>query len=153
MPFGRGFGFRGWSPPWPYVGRGRGGFPRRWAYGANWGASYANPYEYGAYPYSADPYSSNPYGGYPYGASPYEWGDPYGFPATPDVYGIDYPPYAQMSPGYPHTLNPWGSPYSPPQESPRMTGEGEEEWLKNQAELIRQGIDQIKSRISELEKE
>lgn len=30
MPFrfGRGFGFRGSSPPWPYVGRGRGGFPR-----------------------------------------------------------------------------------------------------------------------------
>ena len=22
--FGRGFGFRGWSPPWPFVGRGRG---------------------------------------------------------------------------------------------------------------------------------
>ncbi len=25
---GRGFGFRGSSPPWPYVGRGRGGLPR-----------------------------------------------------------------------------------------------------------------------------
>jgi len=25
---GMGFGFRGWSPPWPYVGRGRGGLPR-----------------------------------------------------------------------------------------------------------------------------
>lgn len=25
---GRGFGFRGSSPPWPYVGRGRGGQPR-----------------------------------------------------------------------------------------------------------------------------
>ncbi len=23
-----GYGFRGWSPPWPYVGRGRGGLPR-----------------------------------------------------------------------------------------------------------------------------
>lgn len=33
MPFGRGFGFRGWSPPWPYVGFGRGGLPRCWAYG------------------------------------------------------------------------------------------------------------------------
>ena len=22
--FGRGFGFRGWSPPWPFVGSGRG---------------------------------------------------------------------------------------------------------------------------------
>jgi len=25
---GSGFGFRGSSPPWPYVGRGRGGLPR-----------------------------------------------------------------------------------------------------------------------------
>lgn len=39
MPYGRGFGFRGWSPGWPYVGRGRGGLPRCWAYG---------PYPYGA---------------------------------------------------------------------------------------------------------
>jgi len=30
MPYGygAGFGFRGSSPPWPYVGRGRGGLPR-----------------------------------------------------------------------------------------------------------------------------
>jgi prefoldin subunit 5 len=34
-----------------------------------------------------------------------------------------------------------------------MTAEGETEWLKNQAESIRQEIDQIKNRISELEKE
>lgn len=26
--WGRGFGFRGSSPPWPYIGRGRGGLPR-----------------------------------------------------------------------------------------------------------------------------
>lgn len=38
MPYGRGFGFRGWSPGWPYVGLGRGGLPRCWAYG---------PYPYG----------------------------------------------------------------------------------------------------------
>jgi hypothetical protein len=31
--FGRGFGFRGYSPEWPYVGRGRGGLPRCLAYG------------------------------------------------------------------------------------------------------------------------
>lgn len=30
--FGRGFGFRGWSPPWPYIGLGRGGLPRCWYY-------------------------------------------------------------------------------------------------------------------------
>jgi NAD-dependent dihydropyrimidine dehydrogenase PreA subunit len=28
--YGRGFGFRGSSPPWPYIGRGRGGLPRCW---------------------------------------------------------------------------------------------------------------------------
>ncbi len=37
MPYGtgysRGFGFRGSSPAWPYVGRGRGGLPRCLAYG------------------------------------------------------------------------------------------------------------------------
>jgi len=46
-------------------------------------------------------------------------------------------------------MGPWGSYY----ESPMMTGEGEKEWLKSQAESIRQQIDQIKNRISELEKE
>lgn len=36
MPYGYGFGrsrefgFMGWSPPWPYVGHGRGGLPRCW---------------------------------------------------------------------------------------------------------------------------
>jgi hypothetical protein len=30
--FSRGFGFRGSSPAWPYVGRGRGGLPRCMAY-------------------------------------------------------------------------------------------------------------------------
>ena len=28
MNYGRGFGFRGSSPAWPYTGRGRGGRPR-----------------------------------------------------------------------------------------------------------------------------
>jgi hypothetical protein len=32
MGFGRGLGFRGCSPAWPYVGRGRGGLPRCLAY-------------------------------------------------------------------------------------------------------------------------
>lgn len=32
--YGGGFGFRGASPPWPYVGRGRGGLPRCWYPGA-----------------------------------------------------------------------------------------------------------------------
>ena len=39
MPNGyrRGFGFRGSSPPWPYIGRGRGGLPRCGWPGAPWG--------------------------------------------------------------------------------------------------------------------
>jgi len=36
--YGRGFGFRGASPAWPYVGRGRGGLPRCWHPGL-WGAT------------------------------------------------------------------------------------------------------------------
>ena len=44
---GGGFGFRGASPPWPYVGRGRGGLPRCWYPGL-----FATPasVSYGGYP-------------------------------------------------------------------------------------------------------
>ena len=49
MSYGYGFGFRGASPPWPYVGRGRGGLPRCWYPGA----------------ITAPPYASGFYGGYP----------------------------------------------------------------------------------------
>jgi len=35
-----GFGFRGSSPPWPYIGRGRGGLPRCWHPGAFTAAPY-----------------------------------------------------------------------------------------------------------------
>jgi hypothetical protein len=140
MPFGRGFGFRGWSPAWPYVGLGRGGLPRCRAYGGYgpYGLSGAyDPYGYFweapyTYPYGLDMYS--------YGSSPYGWGSPYGFGS---------PLYAQMYPEYPYPVNPWGSPYG----SPMTTGEGEKEWLRNQAESIKQEIDRIKNRISELEKE
>jgi hypothetical protein len=72
MPYGRGFGFRGYSPPWPYVGRGRGGLPRCWAY-----TPYAeNPY-FGAY---------SPYGtGYPYPEGLEGPGmPPFGPPLPPD---------------------------------------------------------------------
>lgn len=40
---GMGFGFRGASPPWPYVGRGRGGMPRCWHPGLYAGTGYAPP--------------------------------------------------------------------------------------------------------------
>jgi hypothetical protein len=61
--FGRGFGFRGYSPPWPYVGRGRGGLPRCWAYTPY--PSYGGTPESGGYPYVGMGY---PYPG-GYGAS------------------------------------------------------------------------------------
>ena len=86
--FGRGgwgFGFRGSSPPWPYVGIGRGGLPRCGYFlsGAvgmpvpssypSYGSSEAAPYYGGmAYP------GAMPYGGYagaPMGAVP--GADPY----------------------------------------------------------------------------
>jgi hypothetical protein len=140
MRFGRGFGFRGWSPGWPYVGLGRGGLPRCWGYGGYgpysdfWGAPYAYPCGLNA---SA------------YGSSPYGWESPYEFPTSFDPYGFGYPPYVQMYPGYPYPQNPWENPYGPPM----MTAEREKEWLRNQADSIRQEIDQIKNRISELEKE
>jgi len=60
MGYGRGmgFGFRGYSPPWPYVGIGRGGLPRCWAYGAYGAAAYgpATPYSPGPRAFGRAPY-------------------------------------------------------------------------------------------------
>jgi hypothetical protein len=67
--YGRGFGFRGSSPPWPYVGRGRGGLPRCGYYGA-----------YAAPPYAPGPAPSPFYGG-AWGAGYY--GGPAAYGATP----------------------------------------------------------------------
>lgn len=54
---GYGFGLRGWTPPWPYVGMGRGGLPRCW--------------------YFFSGAAGTPYGGYMpqwgYGAAPGMW--------------------------------------------------------------------------------
>ena len=52
MPYGYGggFGFRGASPPWPYIGRGRGGLPRCGYPGLWGGASYVAPTPYGPAP-------------------------------------------------------------------------------------------------------
>jgi hypothetical protein len=97
---GFGFGFRGSSPPWPFVGIGRGGLPRC---------------------------------GYFLGA----WGMPgwwYGY----------VPPYASFY-ADPHF---WGSPYAP-----QMTREEELEYLKNEAEAMKQELDEINARIRELEGE
>jgi hypothetical protein len=46
-----GFGFRGDSPPWPYVGRGRGGLPRCGYFAGGTEASWPyNPYTYQGVP-------------------------------------------------------------------------------------------------------
>jgi len=95
MPYGQrlgmgwGFGFRGYSPPWPYIGRGRGGLPRCWAY---------------------LPYSPSSYPG---------WGYPY---------PVNLPPNSAIA------------------------REQEIAFLKDQAEILRQQLEQIDARISELEK-
>jgi len=47
----RGYGFRGYSPPWPYIGRGRGGLPRCWAYGPAFSYGPVDPYCGVVYPY------------------------------------------------------------------------------------------------------
>jgi len=55
--YGRGFGSRGASPPWPYVGRGRGGLPRCW-HPDFWGVPAYGPT---VYPYYGDtPYTPPP---------------------------------------------------------------------------------------------
>ena len=54
MVYRYGFGFRGASPSWPYVGRGRGGLPRCWYPGAVMAPPYA-PAFYGSYTPSAMP--------------------------------------------------------------------------------------------------
>lgn len=48
--YGRGFGFRGASPAWPYVGRGRGGLPRCWHPGLWGGVAYPTPTPYWSTP-------------------------------------------------------------------------------------------------------
>lgn len=69
--YGRGFGFRGSSPPWPYVGRGRGGLPRCGYFGA-----------YAAPPYATGPTPYPLYGG-AWGAGHY--GGPAAYGSTPDA--------------------------------------------------------------------
>jgi hypothetical protein len=95
---GMGFGFRGASPPWPYVGIGRGGLPRC---GYFLGSAGAPP----AWLYPQTPF---------YGAPP--------------TYG-----------------------YSPPAGS--ITKEEELNYLKDQAETIKGQLEQIESRMRDLEGE
>ena len=52
--YGRGFGFRGASPAWPYVGRGRGGLPRCWYPGLRGATAYSAPAPYSPTPTRAE---------------------------------------------------------------------------------------------------
>ena len=100
--FGRGFGFRGYSRPWPHVGLGRGGLPRCYAVGD---PGYVPPYHYGMG------------GWYPY----------------PEDYG----PYGNME-----GMSPYG---------PSIPPEQEVEFLKDQAQMLKQSLDYIDARIRDLE--
>jgi hypothetical protein len=131
--FGRGgwgFGFRGSSPPWPFVGLGRGGLPRcgyflSGAAGMPVSPGYPSP---GAVPYGGNPYAEGmPYGGVPMGVDPYAG-------------GMSYAGYG----GAPMGANPY---------APQMTREQELDFLRSQAEAIRGQLEQIDARIKELEKE
>ena len=93
-----GFGFRGTSPPWPYVGIGRGGLPRCGYFLSGAGV-------------------------------PPAWS----YPQTPSY-------------GAPPTYG-----YAPPAAS--MSREEELNYLKNQAEAIKGQLEQIDSRMQDLEGE
>ena len=104
----RGYGFRGSSPPWPYVGRGRGGLPRCWAWtGAM--PDYQQPAQAGQAPYS-----------------------PYGIPWSMPYYGAAPAP----------SKMPFAS---------QMTKEQELDFLRGQAETIKEQLKQIDVRMHELE--
>jgi hypothetical protein len=94
---GMGFGFHGASPPWPYVGIGRGGLPRCGYFLSGAGAPPPWPYQ--------PPFYSQP-----------------------------------AAPGY--------TPFTP-----QMTGEDELDYLRNQAEAVKEQLEQIESRMRDLEAE
>jgi len=95
---GMGFGFRGSSPPWPFVGLGRGGLPRC---GYFLSGAAGTP--------AAGPYPANPY---PFYAAP----------------ASEYVPFA-----------------------PQITREQELDFLKNQAQAMKGQLEQIETRVRELE--
>ena len=96
---GMGFGFRGASPPWPYVGLGRGGLPRCGYFFSGIGVPTTRPY-------GLPPFYSR-------------------MPAT-----TGYAPYPSQ-----------------------MTKEEELNYLKNQAEAIKEHLEEIESRMHDMEAE
>ena len=112
---GMGFGFRGSSPPWPYVGIGRGGLPRCGYFlnGAP-GAPAQLPFQQTGYPV-------NP-----------------GFGAGQS----SYPPYAASS-----------STFGSAPFASQVTPEQELDFLRNQAEVIGEQLEQIETRMRDLDSE
>jgi hypothetical protein len=96
---GWGFGFRGSSPPWPYIGLGRGGLPRCGYFLSSAGAP--APWSYQPPPFNT------------------------GMPAT-----LGYAPY-----------------------TPQMTREEELNYLRDQAEAVKEQLEQIEARMRDLESE
>ena len=96
---GMGFGFRGSSPPWPYVGRGIGGLPRCGYYFGGAGVAVQRPYQPQSF------YSGRP-----------------------------------STPGY--------TPYSS-----QLSREDELNYMKDQAEAIKGHLEEIESRMRDLEAE
>ena len=93
---GWGFGFRGSSPPWPYVGRGREGLPRCSYFFGQTGAPVASGYAH--------------------------------------LYG-----------------RAWDMPYGTTPFAPQMTREQELDFLRSEAEAVKEQLEQIEARIGELE--
>ena len=118
---GWGFGFRGSSPPWPYIGLGRGGLPRC---GYFLSGAAGIPVS-GAYPSSTGPWTI-PH----YGEMTYPGPIPYGYPGAPMGTTPSVGPYASQ-----------------------MPREQELDFLRGQAEAIKEQLEQIDARIKELETE
>jgi len=125
---GWGFGFRGSSPPWPFVGIGRGGLPRC---GYFLSGAAGMPISPGYPPYSS-PWAMPYYGG----AAP----SPETMPGAP----------APGAYGSPATMPPYGGTTVYPR-APQMPREQELDFLRNQAEAIKGQLEGINTRISELE--
>ena len=128
---GRGFGFRGSSPPWPYVGLGRGGLPRC-GYFLSGAVGMPAPPVYPSY--------DSP-GAMPYGGAAYPEAMPYGGTAYPGAM-----PYGSYG-GAPMGTVPGADPYAP-----QMTREQELDFLRNQAEALGSELDVIMKRLEELRK-
>ncbi len=110
---GMGFGFRGSSPPWPYVGLGRGGLPRCGYFLSGVAGAPAQ---------------------WPHQQAPYPAGSGFG------VGQASYSPYATASPTFGRT------PFAP-----QVTPEQELDFLKNQAEAIKGQLEQIETKMRDLE--